>query len=136
MKDGKHEGKGKREENASCASRPTPFRRQETLCVCAVVPLPSVALLTEKISPQKRKRKHEGKKTKERKRKKKKEEEESEKDAKGEGKRANQESVGGRQNHSLWRAPRLPSLYDADVSARAAPAAGVVGGVCEDERMR
>jgi hypothetical protein len=36
MKDGKHEGKRKREENASCASRLTPFRRRDKKhCACA-----------------------------------------------------------------------------------------------------
>jgi hypothetical protein len=57
MKDGKHEGKGKREENASCASRPTPFRRRDKKhCACArVVPFPSVALLTENLPAEKEK---------------------------------------------------------------------------------
>jgi hypothetical protein len=80
-----------------------------------VVPLPSVALLTEKIAPQKRKRKHEGKKTKERKRKKKKEEEESEKDEKGEGKR-----VWGRDKTTHFGALRgfLPSTMQTCPPAR------------------
>ncbi|KAJ7140005.1 hypothetical protein C8R43DRAFT_1018633 [Mycena crocata] len=52
--------------------------------------------------------------------------------ARREKRRAEKKKNGGRmQHHSLRRAPRLPPLDDADVPARAAPAAGVVCGVCE-----